>query len=285
MKKTLLVILGLCVCLLTNAQTIWSEGYPNDLDLLLKENKRQVDEIDSMTLYKAVNNYYGYTSQNGQGSVESEYILYFDESGNLRKYHNWSTDSDAVYTSYFNTEGGAIRCNYFKSSFNCGHSICHLFDKKGGTIVFDFKDKWYGPEYLIKHVFLVEIFGQSTIINKNSKDDIYYYTSTQSANQLEDFLVSWGRVDSLYKPECSILVKFIPAKVGDITFVNCNSVPVYAKLSGFSEPIAQFDYGGTVTVISEEGEWCKVRYSDIYKKVVIGYIKKEFLAPIELILN
>ncbi|PKQ63821.1 hypothetical protein BZG02_07290 [Labilibaculum filiforme] len=286
MKKIAIVIFGLCICFMANAQVLGSGAYANELDSLLRENKRQVDEIDSMTLYKAINgDDYGYKAQSSQGaSVENEYIFYFDESGNLRKYHLWSSDTDAVNTSYFNTEGGAIRCSFFTSSYDEGYSIYHLFDKEGATILFDFKQKMYTPdEYLLKHIFLSEIFGQSSIIKKDS--DVYYYTSIQSTNKLEDFLLKWNRVDSLYKPQCSILVKFIPAKVGDFTFINCNSVPVYAKLSEFSEPIALFDYGNIVTLICKEEEWCKVQYNNNYGKVVVGYVKKEFLAPIELTLD
>ncbi|MCC8035017.1 MAG: hypothetical protein LIO77_03670 [Rikenellaceae bacterium] len=146
-----------------------------------------------------------------------------------------------------------------------------------------------GLDVVVKHIIRNGSYSQDQLhqLPEMANNPQVYFKSTQ---ELLEKALSKYNINELTLPDEYINVRFITPKVGDITHVNYNYVPVYKKANESSIIIGHINISHLFKVIKTSQGWLKIERpgdgdSTYGYKELTGYIKGELAEPVEKIIG
>jgi hypothetical protein len=272
MKKKIIILLVICFVQYPLQAQI------NDIDALITICKNEVTEINNQVLYKTLVDFQGYRIGNDENFTETLTVLYFDSNNRIRKsklLYSVPEEAGCNYR-YFNEEGMAILSLYsLHSGMNFGCSTSRYLNHAGDLLCVDIIRK-DDIDNALEHI--VRFGGVPDLpmpyINNENYDNILNIDSLH--NEIKRFY----NVDSLYRPNDCIPVRFIKPQKGQSTIINANSVIIRKKPSTGGQQIGTLYVGDEVQILGAKAAWYKVMFRN-----KTGYVYHTFLEPVEQEIN
>lgn len=259
------------------------------VDSLVNVCRQKVDEIDNQILYKTYIDYNGYTLK--YNPIEWLYTLYFDAKGRLKKTRAIYQKED--YEScwmYYDSTGIAMYTSYYACSMNGMYSIERYLDEEEKLLYLNHvakEDERHptSPEHIIYEQIIRRASPGANIpiIDYGFYDRVF--SRNDFVNLVIDDIRSAATEGKIVKPENTQPVKFIAPEKGDTTSLNQNDVFIYQKPTLNSRIIDKLYIRRDIVIQDKKDEWYKIALAEPWGKKLEGYIHKDYLAPVEKVVE
>lgn len=259
------------------------------VDSLVNVCKQEVDNIDNQMLYRIYIGYEGYTLK--YNPEEWFFTLYFDVEGKLKKTRAiyYKEDYESCWM-YYDSTGIAIYTSYYACSMNGMYSIERYLDEEEKLLYLNHvaKEDEQNPN-ASEYIIYEQIIRRASPIAKIPNTDYRLYDNVFSLNDFANMVIanigSTAIDGKITKPENTQPVKFIAPEKGDTTSLNQNDVFIYQSPTLNSRVVDKLYIRRDIVIQDKMDEWYKITLSEPWGKKTEGYIHKDYLAPVEKVIE